>query len=312
MKRLFFLLLLVGLFSCAYCQGERSAEKALFKRITAQDSGFLLKKEVMQISAIVNIIDSVNKVEVDYEIEDIERRYKEGEDTEEEYEKNLKYLEEKREENQQEKYKNENDTIAKYYKRDNGNYIIAIQYYFLSFYDGSNVLIEFSPQGKLLKKEIYYHCYYGTPCGNFNKHEDFFSLETYTCGYGGTFDIILYLFKEITTKNSLNRIPFVCWLSAMFFEDEMTDDKYKDMTCYGKIKKLENDSLIISYAQEYDIYVTSGEGRDIKSELLETIKGDSFDVLYIYKNNQWRIASQEDYEKLSNFCYDMNIYLEFK
>ena len=278
MKRLFILLLLAGLFFCAYCQGERSAEEALFKRITAQDSGFLLKKDALLILSMANVIDSTNK--------------------------------------DHEKYIKKNDTIAKYYKRtDNGNYLFSIKYDVNGFYH-SHILIECSSKGKILKKEIYYHgtmyCL-GNYYKNFNKFGDFFGLGICSGGMGmGMSDYFLYIFKEIAPEDSLNMIPFLCWVSAEGFYDEMTDDKYKDMTCYGKIKKLENDSLIISYAQEYDIYVTSGEGRDIKSELLETIKGDSFDVLYIYKNNQWRIASQEDYEKLSNFCYDMNIYLEFK
>ena len=199
MKRLFFLLLLAGLFSYAYCQGERSAEKALFKRITAQDSGFLLKKDALLILSMANVIDSTNK--------------------------------------NHEKHIEENDTIAKYYKRKNGNYIFTIQYYCWSDYYNSNILVEFSPQGEALKKEIYYHYYEGSPCGNFNKHGDFFSLETYTEGVG-TLDISLYLFKEITTKDSLNGIPFLRRLSSLFFKEEMTDDKHKEMTCYGKIKKM--------------------------------------------------------------------------
>ena len=213
-------------------------EEAFFKQIATQDSGFLLKKEVMQISAIAKVMDSVNKMIEDYEKADYMR---DGEHTEDEYIEYLKFLD-----GLSEKRDTENDTIAKYYKKNNGNYIFAVGYNW-DIFDGSNVLIEISPQGNLLKRERYDHCYYGSPCGNFNKHGDFFSLETYTCGYGGTFDISLYLFKEVTTKDSLIRIPFFCWLSALFFDDEMPDDKYKDMDCYGEIKKIENDSLIISY-----------------------------------------------------------------
>jgi len=304
----------MSVFLSAFSQEKNTiSEKELFKHISTQDSGFLLKKEVWQISAIVNIIDSVKKIEEDYEREEIEDGYKKGEYTKEEVVKYLKYIEEQKEESLKREEKEKNDTIAKYYKKNNGNYIFAIQYDFWGYYYGSNILIEFSPKGEMIKNEIYYHCYYGSPCGNFNKLGDFFNLETYTCGYGGTFDISLFLFKEIAIEDSLNRIPFLCWLSALFFDDEqMDDDKYKDMTCYGAIKKTENDSLIISYEQKYNIFVRIGKGRDIKSELLETIEGDTFDVLYLYKNNQWCVANPEDYEKLGKCGYDMNVYLEFK
>jgi len=250
-------------------------EKKLFKQIIAQDSGFLLKKEALLILSMAEVIDSTNK--------------------------------------DHEKYIKECDTIAKYYKKSNGNYIFSIKYDVDGLYH-SHILIECSPKGKILKKEIYYHgtmyClenYYK----NFNKFGDFFSLGICSGGMGSS-DYFLYIFKEITPEDSLNMIPFYCWISAEGFYDEMSDGKSKEMSCYGTIKKIENDSLIISYKQKYDIYVMTGKGRDIKSELLETIERDSFDVLYIYKKNQWRIANREDYKKLGKCGYDMNIYLKYR
>ena len=295
MKRLFILLLLAGVFSGAYCQGERSAEEALFKRITATDSGFLLKKEAMQISAIVNIIDSVNKKYEDYKIEDIERQYKEGEITEEQRSNYLKYIEGKKEEKKREEYKTESDTIAKYYKKNNGNYIVAIQYSFLDYYSGSNILIEFSSQGKFLKQAIYYHCYCCFPCGNFNKHGDFFSLETSSCAMGGYYSSDLYIFKEIAPEDSLNNIPFWCYTTETGDYDSI-ENKYIDWGCDGTIKKIENDSLIITYSPRGEIW---GEGEDY-DKVLKTIEKESFDILYIYKNNRWYISNKEDYEKLEN------------
>jgi hypothetical protein len=297
MKRLFILLLLAGVFSGAYCQGERSAEEALFKRITATDSGFLLKKEVMQISAIVNIIDSVNKKDENYKIEDIERRYKEGEITEEECMGYLKYYKEEQKEKEKiEEYKTENDTIAKYYKRENGNYIFNIQYTFIfdDFFDGSSILVEFSPEGKLLKQAIYYHCYwnfvYG-PCGNFNKLGDFFSVEGFTCSMGGIYINDLCIFKEIVPADSLKRIPSGCYSAAT--DEDTIENKYVSRGCDGIIKKIENDSLIISYIPKTYIF---GEGDDPE----ETIEKEPIDVLYIYENNQWHVASEENFEKLVN------------
>jgi len=135
-------------------------------------------------------------------------------------------------------------------------------------------------------------------------------LITRSCE-GGSSDYDLYLFKEIATKDSLNRIPFLCWLYSDSFYDEMSDGKRKSMLCFSTIKKIENDTLVINYAQEYRIdTITHTDGYSMIG-LLETINKEPFDVLYIYKNNQWRIANKEDYEKLKNTCFDMNFYFKF-
>ena len=262
MRANFVFILIMSVFSPAFSQEKNTmSEKELFKHISTQDSGFLLKKEVWQILEIVNIIDSVNK--------EYEEEYRE-------------YITEK----------DENDTIAKYYKKNNGNYIFAIQYDFWGYYYGSNILIEFFPKGEMVKNEIYYHCYYGSPCGNFNKLGDFFSLGIYhTCATGGYYNANLFLMKEIVSSDSLNQIPFWCY-TAVTDDYDTIENRDICWACDGTIKKLENDSLIITYSPRGEIW---GEDYD---KVVKTINKEPFDILYIYENNQWHVADKGNYEKL--------------
>jgi len=258
---LIFLLLTTRLLT-AFPQSEARVGE-LFKQIAAQDSGYLQKRDALLILSMANVLDSTN---IDYE-------------------RDIK----------------ESDTIAKYYRMNNGNYLFSIEYGFDDYYyEKSNILIELSPQGKVLKKETFYPCYRGFPCGNFNKFGNFFCLKFYTCSEGGYLETTLLLFKEIT--DSLRHIPFSCWTAATGYEDTI-EHKHSDLTCSSVIKKIENDSLIISYSSEVTFFVFIGEGRDIKSKVVDIIKHEPFDILYIYKDNEWHFADEKDYEKFSNTCF---------
>ena len=271
-------IILISLAFISCCCGQTTKKQAettnnieqqevLFRQIVMQDSGYLQKKEALYLLSMAKIVDS----------------------TDEYYEENEKYIK-------------ENDTIAKYYKMANGNYIFLIEYYF-GGRGNSNIIIEFSPQGEVVKKDIYSEscCGYSMPLGYFNKWGDFFSLEVCECAMGGVGSCDLFFFKEVTSHDSLNRIPLDCWCSAC--GDILDDDKYTIPLCSGTVKKIEKDSLIISYESRVEIFSFIGEG----SELLETINKKYFDILYIYKDNQWRIANKEDYENLNNTCFDMNV-----
>jgi hypothetical protein len=256
-------MLLAVTFSNAFPQSGFRVDK-LFKQIATQDSGFLQKREALQILSMAGVLDSTN----------IE---------------NEQWIE-------------ESDTIAKYYKNGNGNYIISIESGFYGYYEKSNILIEFSPQGKVLNKKIYYHCYCCSPCGNFNKFGDFFCLEIYSCGEGGYAETDLLLFKEIAPMDSLKFIPFSCWTGETGYEDTI-EHKHSNLTSIGIIKKVENDSLIISYSSEETFFVFIGEGRDIEEKVVEIKKQEPFDVLYIYKDNAWHFADEKDYEKFNTTCF---------
>jgi hypothetical protein len=80
----------------------------------------------------------------------------------------------------------------------------------------------------------------------------------------------------------------------------LDDGNYSQIECNGTIKKIENDSLIINYITEEQIW---GDGEDGKYQILKTIEKESFDVLYIYKDNQWHIANDEEFDKLWNTCF---------
>ncbi|MCL2132458.1 MAG: hypothetical protein FWH36_08455 [Lentimicrobiaceae bacterium] len=246
--------------------GQGVDEKDLFKQITAQDSGFLQKKEALQILSMADVIDSTN---IDHE-----------------------------------KYIKENDTIAKYYKRtDNGNYLFSIKYDVNETYH-SHILIECSSKGKVLKKEIYYHgteyCF-SNYYSNFYKLGDFFALKI--CSNGSqTYNTDLYLFKEITSQDSLNMIPVDSWIVDDW---DIKDIKY---VTGSSTMKLENDSLTVTYISETGIFVPVENGNEDEEKFKVIEKKEPLDVIYVYKNQQWHIGNRENYEKLLNYGFDTNVY----
>ena len=135
-------------------------------------------------------------------------------------------------------------------------------------------------------------------CEAFNKTGDFFSLEICSCAMGGYYTSDLYLFKEIVHADSLNYIPFWCCDGEKRDYDSITNENIS-WEYFGKIKKLEHDTLIINYFPRGYIWVVGEDDRKV-------IEKEPFDILYIYKDNQWRIANKEDYEKFDITCFDMN------
>jgi len=237
-------------------------ERELFKRITAQDSGYLQKKEALLILSMAGILDSTN---IDH-----------GE------------------------WVAESDTLAKYYKRtDNGNYLFAIKFDVDGTYH-SHILIECLPQGKVLKKEIYYHgteYYFKDYCSNFYKLGDFFALKISSNGFPSA-DMFLYLFKEVTPQNSLNLIPIWHW---DIYDEEDDENGVIIKTIFincSSTMKLEKDSLIVTYITEIGVFAPVENGNEDEEEFKIIEKKESLDVLYIYKNHQWHLADRENLEKL--------------
>ena len=274
MRTKFIFILLTAVFFSAFSQQKDTSDmqisnKALFKKITKQDSGYLQKKDALYILSRANVVDT----------------------TDEYYKKEY------------EKYIKQKQTIAKYYKKTNGNYIILIRNY-LDYRFMSNIFVEFSPQGNILKKEIYFHscCWKSTIFEDFNKFGDFFCLKVCECAMGGVYENDLYIFKEIVPADSLNFIPFWCYVPEAEY-DSITN-KITGWECSSKIKKIENDTLIINYFPKKIIWRDEEKDKKI-------IDMEPFDILYIYKDNQWHIAHKEDYEKFENTCFDMNFNFRF-
>ena len=279
MKKIQFILvtiILISLFAC----GKKAAafpltvisqgEKKLFKQIATQDSGYLQKKEALLILSIAGILDSTN---IEYK-----------------------------------QYINKSDTIAKYYKRtNNGNCIFCIEYTVdLGCYP-SHVLIECSPKGKILEKEVFFN---GPNCSvsynDFYKFGDFFALENCSSGFPSS-DGYLYLFKGFPSKDSLNIIPL--WCLDIFDEEEDEEGYITNVTwihCYSTMK-LENDSLTVIYISEKGTHVSVENGKEDETEYKIIEKSEPIDVLYIYKNRQWHIADKKQLKKW-NHCFEMNVY----
>ena len=246
-------------------------ERELFKRITAQDSGYLQKRDALQILSMADILDSTN-IEHEQWIE-------------------------------------ESDTIAKYYKRtDNENYLFAIKYDINELYH-SHILIECSPKGKVLKKEVYYHgtryAFRNDYC-NFYRLGDFFALEVSSNGFPSA-DVSLYLFKEVTPQDSLNRIPIWSW---DIFEEEDDENghtiKITFIIC-SSTRKIQNDTLTVTYMSELGVFVPVENGNEDEEEFKIIEKKEPIDVIYVYKNRQWHVPDRESFRKLNN-CFDMNVY----
>ena len=249
---LIFLLLTTRLFTA--CSQSEARVGELFSQIATQDSGYLQKKDALLILSMANVLDSTN---IDYE-------------------RDIK----------------ESDTIAKYYRMNNGNYLFSIEYDI--YY--APILIECSPKGKVLKKEDYFHGYSGH-CRNFYKLGDFFGLEIYDQGFPSA-NILLYLFKEVTPQDSLNIIPIWHW--DIYNEEEDEEGHAINITYIdcSSTMKLENDSLTVTYITEILVMEPVDNEKDDKVVFKVIEEKEPLDVLYIYKNKQWHLADKENLETL--------------
>lgn len=172
----------------------------------------------------------------------------------------------------------DNDTIGKYYKKENSqNYYACITDIINPKYYPSHFILEVNPKGEILKNERYtngfYLCCWKNEFEGFTKLNDYYFLKT--CGTGSGFcSSEIYVFKEIIPQEKLNPI-----LTSMF---NGMCESYKN-----KILSCTLTSRIESKASSLVLHYKYNKGFITKSQKFKIKSTEIFDVEYIQKENNW-------------------------
>ena len=191
----------------------------------------------------------------------------------------------------------QNDTIGKYYRMENNNYIMCLIDYGSQkeYWFETHIVMEIGAKGELVKSERFFHgnypCCWNNAYEGFSKYGNFFGIQI--CGTGSGFcSSDLYLFKEITPQDSISSIPFSCYV--------MIDDVIATFhTFYTLSVELKKDVLIINYI------LKEGTEQSNKKKGNNTYKVqiiDEFEIRYFYENEQWHTKENDKLEKLNSFC----------
>lgn len=175
----------------------------------------------------------------------------------------------------------DNDTIGKYYKDyTSNNYFICLIDLTKKYSFETHLLIEINENGKILKKERFFHGNY--PCcwknyyEGFSKHDEYFCMKT--CGTGsGYCASYFYLFKEILPQENQNSIPNEYWSSSIITEHLTSQMELKD------------NELTMHYKLE------TGELYDLDFKVNETKK---FNIKYLFKNKKWTTNEESKFNGL--------------
>jgi hypothetical protein len=163
----------------------------------------------------------------------------------------------------------ENDTLGKYYRMSNGNYMAFINDFIHPQYEPSQLLGEFTPSGKLLKNDrcgngMYLCCWKSSDDG-FKKKGNYFYIKS--CGTGSG-----YCSGHITLFTSLND----------YNTESILEQLWASM-CVGEFAcsltsamEIKSDTVIMHYTLKKI---------DRMSE--KTKLTDKFEISYIRKNEQW-------------------------
>lgn len=160
---------------------------------------------------------------------------------------------------------NDFDTIAKYYKiTETGHY-----YYCSIDLSGkdpfeTNLLIELTSDGEIIKSETFLHgnypCCWGNYYDGFNKYGEFYGIDI--CGTGsGYCATYLFLFKNLIAQDSQKLIPVKYWSlfglggQSQSFSSSMEIDKEVIIMHYRLDDVELDDSLIfnIKKSREFDV-----------------------------------------------------------
>ncbi len=170
------------------------------------------------------------------------------------------------------------DTIGKYYKMSNGNYIASVAT--LGSYKHETIkLCEATQTGEILKAEEYwfgnYRCCWHNIDDCLKKFGDYYIFTS--CGTGSGFcggDI--YLFKNIKPQQWQESIPE----SISMWAGPDMEDHYISIT--SKMEMI-NDTVIMHYTNKlYEQF----EGSETKT----TKSIEKFDITWIQKNDDWVVT----------------------
>jgi len=185
-------------------------------------------------------------------------------------------------------YKNSkpSDTLGKYYKMANGNYIASTA--IVDHYENEAVAVcEATPQGIIIKKEEYssgmYKCCWDNSYDGFQKQGDYYTFLT--CGTGSAHcGGAMYAFKELKPQEEQESIIKSSWSWA----GPDMQDYYISLSSKMQIK---NDSIFMHYTDK--LYKARKKKDKIK-------KLEEFDVIYVQTEGIWRAT---DSTKIKDYDY---------
>lgn len=183
---------------------------------------------------------------------------------------------------------NENDTLGKFYKKENSaNYILFLKD-LLNETSPCQFILEVDAKGEIIKSERYtngfYLCCWDSNFDGFGKINDYFYLKS--CGTGSAFCATqLYVFKDVIPQDEMNPIIKSVFNGLCYI------GKKKPMACVldAKIETKPN-SLLFHYEYKKGI---SRNGKKYKEI-------ENFDIEYTLINKSW-VAN--DSTKLYDIAY---------
>jgi len=171
-----------------------------------------------------------------------------------------------------------NDTIGKYYKAKNGNYIACVLDIIHPGTNNHPVILECKPNGTILKNEHFYGgylCCWNNNHEGFQKHGDYYSIKTCETGSGfcsGNINV----FKELEPQ-LIDDIPTSTWSSLYALQAEGPALSCR-MTSRISIK---SDTVFVHYKLET---LEPDESEDVNYKVINT---EFFDIKYTKRETVW-------------------------
>lgn len=177
----------------------------------------------------------------------------------------------------------ESDTIAKYYQIiDNGNYIYCTIELSKEYSFRTNLLIELTKEGEIVRIERFFHgnnpCCWKNYYEGFHKYGEYFGIKI--CGTGsGYCASYLFLFKDIISQDSQKAIPLRFWSYCG-----------GQAQCFNSAMEIEKDILRMHYKLEDGILDDSSNFKVTNTK--------TFEVKYFFRDKVWNTNDSLKFEGL--------------
>jgi hypothetical protein len=183
---------------------------------------------------------------------------------------------------------NQTDTIGKYYRMENNNHYIMCLVDYSGYCYENHIIIEINENGELLKSERFFHGNY-FPWNNvydgFSKYGDFFGIKT----GAGLASSVLYLFKEVTSQDSILPIYFSCGTPNFecfffYFHTPFMEWKKDELILHYTFEERE-----VKYDEKRDDFITKIHNRS------------KFTINYFYENGKWNTTDKDKLKELEDY-----------
>lgn len=181
------------------------------------------------------------------------------------------------------------DTLGKYYRMDNGNFLACLPDVIHPDRFSILVLLEYSPDGKVLQAEPFYggmhFCCWDTHYDTLNKHEEgYFSINT--CGTGsGHCSSYTHLFKGFAQQGG-----YIC---SYIYTGWCVPSHKAMLACHLTSKmEIKNDTVTMHYTMEHL--------KERRNGKYKTVFSEKFDVKYVEREQGWVAL---DSTKIQEFPY---------